>query len=48
MTLEDEVSSDLNSEFTYDELYTIFYDLLAEYKKAGIKNKTLKIDMKFY
>ena len=42
MALDDEVYS--NSEFTYDELNTTFYELIAEHKKAGIKIKTLKLD----
>ena len=43
MANEDEVSSPI-TDFTYDELHTAFYDLLAEYKKAGIKYKSLKHD----
>ena len=42
MGLEDEVCNDSTTEFTYDELHTAFYDLLAEYKKAGSKLKVLK------
>lgn len=42
MTLEDEVNPDLNVEFTFNELHSAFYDLPTEFKKAGIKNKSLK------
>ena len=46
MALEEEVCSDSNTEFTYDELHTAFYELLAKYKKAGLKSKSLKHDNK--
>ena len=42
MELDDEVCS--NTDFTYDELNTAFYELLGEYRKAGIKIRTLKFD----
>lgn len=42
ITLEDEVSVEYNLEFTFDELRTTFYELLAEFKKADLKNKTFK------
>ena len=42
MGLEDEVCTKSNLEFTYEELQTIFSDLLSEYKKAGLKYNALK------
>ena len=43
MGLENEVSSpELQTEFTYDELNSAFHDLLIEFKKAGVKIKSLK------
>lgn len=36
MTLEDEVNSELNLEFTFDELHNAFYYLLAEFKELGL------------
>ena len=43
MGLEDEVTSPSNcTEFTFDELNSAFHDLLSEFKKAGVKIKSLK------
>ena len=42
MGLEDKVCTESNLEFTYEELHTVFYDLLSEYKKAGLKYNVLK------
>ena len=42
MGLEDEVCTASNLKFTYEELHTTFYDLLSEYKKAGLKYNALK------
>ena len=39
---EDEVSTSNSSQFTFNELQDIFDDLLAEFKKVGIKNSLLK------
>lgn len=39
--LEDEVTSELNLEFTFGKFHTTFYDLLLKFKKLGLK-KNLK------
>lgn len=38
MVLEDEVSSESNLEFIFDELDIAFYVLLAKFTELGVKN----------
>ena len=42
MLHENEVSSETQSEFTYDELLKAFYELLNDLKELKNKNKNLK------
>lgn len=44
MALKDGINSEpKNLEFTFDKLYTAFYDLLVKFLKNDLKNKTLKL-----
>ena len=42
MALDEEVSSELPLEFTFDELQDAFHDLIKEFRKVSLKNKNLK------
>ena len=43
MAYENEVNIETSNDFTYEELHEVFYDLIDELKKLGIKNKELKL-----
>ena len=43
MAHENEVISEIPSEFTFEELHEAFNDLIDELKKLGMKNKELKL-----
>ena len=40
---KNEVTSEPSNEFFFDELQEVFYDLLDDPKKLGLKNKELKM-----
>ena len=42
MAHENKVNAETSNDFTFEELQEIFYDLVDELKKLGIKNKELK------
>ena len=42
MAHENEVNSATPIDFTFEELHEVFYDLIDELKKLGVKNKELK------
>ena len=42
MAFEEEVNSELEIDFTFDELQDAFYELANEFKKLKLKNKVLK------
>ena len=43
MAHENEVNSETPIDFTFEELHEVFYDLIDELKKLGVKNKELKL-----
>ena len=42
MTHENEINTEILIVFTFEELHEVFYDLINELKKLGVKNKKLK------
>ena len=43
MTHENEVTSETQNKFSYDELQKTFYELLNDLRKLKLKNKNLKL-----
>ena len=43
MAYKNDVTSEFTNEFTFGKRHEIFYDLLDDLKKQGLKNKELKI-----
>ena len=39
---KNEVNTETPIDFTFEELHEVFYDLIDELKKLGVKNKELK------
>ena len=42
MAHENEINTETPNDFTFEELYEAFYNLIDELKKLGVKNKELK------
>ena len=47
MAHENEVNAETPNDFTFEELQEIFYDLVDDLKKLGVKNKELKSKNQF-
>ena len=42
MAHKNEVNAETSNDFTFEELQEVFYDLVDDLKKLGVKNKKLK------
>ena len=42
MAHENEVNTEIPNDFTFEELHEVFYNLIDDLKKLGVKNKELK------